>query len=104
MSSEGETRIGGGLFRGNGVGWTVLVTDSIEVSEFAAVCLRLLEDVYATGEPIQILRNGQPLAVVCPPPVTAGRAPFGVMRDTLAGEIEDLVTPLDEIEWKALAK
>lgn len=77
---------------------------TINVSEFKAVCLRLLEDVRETGEPIQILKNGQPLAIVYPPPVATGRAPFGVMRDTLAGEIGDLVTPLDEIEWEALSK
>ena len=77
---------------------------TVNVSEFKAVCLRLLEDVRETGEPIQILKNGQPLAIVYPPPVAMGRAPFGVMRDTLAGEIGDLVTPLDEIEWEALSK
>ncbi len=77
---------------------------TINVSEFKALCLRLLEDVRETGEPIQILKNGQPLAIVYPPPVATGRARFGVMRETLAGEVGDLVTPLGESDWEALGK
>lgn len=91
------------MFRGNGVGWILSGMDSIELSDFAAICLRLLEDVYASGEPIQILKNGQPLAIVCPPAVAAGRAAFGSLRGALSGEVGDLVTPLSESDWEALA-
>ena len=77
--------------------------DSIEVSDFAAGCLRFLEEVSATGEPIQILRNGHLWAVVSPPPMAAGRAPFGVLRGTLAGTVGDLVSPSCESDWEALA-
>ena len=74
----------------------------INVSEFKAVCLRLLEDVRQTGQPVEVLKNGKPLAVVHPAPATSRRAAFGAMRATLTDKVGDLVTPFDEQEWEAL--
>jgi len=71
----------------------------INVSEFKAVCLRLLEDVRQTGQPVEILKNGKPLAVVHPAPVSDRKAAFGSMRSTLTAKIGDIVSPLDEQEW-----
>lgn len=31
----------------------------VDISEFKAACLRLLEDVRLTGEPIDFLKNGE---------------------------------------------
>ena len=74
----------------------------INVSEFKAVCLRALEDVRRTGEPLRILKNGKPLAVVQPPP-SARRETFGFMKDTLAGPVGDLLSPVtEESEWNVL--
>ena len=74
----------------------------INVSEFKAVCLRLLEDVRQTGRPVEILKNGKPLAVVHPAPVTSRKAAFGAMRSTLVGKVGDLVSPLGECDWEVL--
>jgi prevent-host-death family protein len=74
----------------------------VNVSEFKAICLRLLEDVRQTGQPIEILKSGKPLAVVHPPPVANRKAAFGALRSSLAAPVGDLVTPLDEREWEAL--
>ncbi|MBI3208874.1 MAG: type II toxin-antitoxin system Phd/YefM family antitoxin [Candidatus Solibacter usitatus] len=78
--------------------------EQINVSEFKAVCLRLLERVRQTGEPIEILKNGQLLAVVHPPTSTGQRAAFGSMKATLKGPVGDLVEPLDGIDWEATGK
>jgi prevent-host-death family protein len=74
----------------------------INVSEFKAVCLRLLEEVRQTGQPVEILKNGKPLAVVHPAPITSRKAAFGTMRSTLIGKVGDLVSPLDECDWEVL--
>jgi prevent-host-death family protein len=68
--------------------------ESVDVSEFKAVCMMLLERVRQTGEPVEILKNGEPLAVVYPPPAKPRRATFGALRDTLRGPVGDLVEPV----------
>ena len=80
--------------------------EQVNVSEFKAVCSRLLERVRQTGEPIEILKNGQPLAVVYPP-ASPRKAAFGALRSTLrgpVGEVGDLVEPLEEGAWESLRK
>lgn len=72
----------------------------VSVSEFKAICLRLLEEERQTGEPIEILKNGVPLAVVYPAPTATRRGTYGVMKDTVDGEAGDLVTPIEEVEWE----
>lgn len=74
----------------------------VNVSEFKAVCLRLLEQVRQTGEPIEILKNGQPLAIVQAPPTKSRKAAFGAMKGTLCSPIGDLTQPLDDVEWEVL--
>ena len=78
--------------------------EQINVSEFKAVCLRLLERVRQTGEPIEILKNGEPLAIVHPAPVRSRKGTFGAMKSTLRGPVGDLIQPVDGIEWDALQK
>lgn len=74
----------------------------INVSEFKAVCLRVMEEVRQTGEPVEVLKNGKPLVVVYPAPGASRKAAFGAMRPSLTGPAGDLVSPLDESEWAAL--
>jgi prevent-host-death family protein len=76
----------------------------INVSEFKAVCLRLLERVRQTGEPIEILKNGVPLAVVHAPMAAQRKKAFGAMRATLNGPVGDLREPLGDASWEALKK
>ena len=65
----------------------------INVSEFKVGCLRLLEQVRQTGEPIEILKNGEPLAIVHPAPSKDRKKAFGAMKGTLRGPVGDLITP-----------
>ena len=74
----------------------------VNISEFKAVCLRLLEQVRQTGEPIEILKNGEPLAVVSPVFPGTRKAAWGSMKLTLLEPAGDLITPLDESEWEVL--
>ncbi len=70
----------------------------MKASEFKAKCLKLMDEVAETGEPIIITKNGQPVAQLVP----YRRKPdtlFGLMKDsmTITG---DVISPLDE-EWEA---
>ncbi len=75
---------------------------SISVTEFKSHCLQLLEEARLTGEPIEILKHGKPLATVTPA-VSAIRYEPGMFRDSakIVGEI--LVDGVDlGITWEAL--
>lgn len=64
----------------------------IQISEFKATCLAVLDRVHQTGEPVLITRRGQPIARVVP-----ATQRLGTMIGT--GKIlGDIVSPLyDEI-------
>jgi prevent-host-death family protein len=79
---------------------------SIQVSEFKATCLSVIERVRKTGQPVLITKHGVPVAELVPtrPKAKGKREGFlGSMRGTatIAG---DIVSPvLAEDEWtKAL--
>lgn len=76
--------------------------DQINISEFKATCLRLLEQVRQTGEPIEILKNGVPLAIVHPALPRSSKGAFGALKDSLREPVGDLLTPVDGVEWEAL--
>ena len=78
--------------------------EQVNVSEFKAVCLRLLERVRQTGEPIEVLKNGVPLVIVHPPPAAGRKAAFGALRGSVRGPVGDLIQPLDEIPWEAMGR
>ena len=72
----------------------------IDISEFRVDCLRLLEKVRQTGEPIEILKNGEPLAIVQAASPRRKQSAFGALKSTLRGPVGDLIEP----EWEALQK
>ncbi len=75
---------------------------TIPAGEFKQTCLRLLDEVGASGEPILITKRDKPVAQLTP--VKPGRSEdwLGAMRDR--GEIHgDLIAPASEPgEWQAL--
>ena len=73
----------------------------IAISEFKAICLRLLTQIKRTGEPVTVTRNGEPLVVVYPAPDASERPSFGSMKSS--GEIlGDITVPLEDQEWEVL--
>lgn len=70
----------------------------IKASEFKAKCLRLMDAVADSGEPIVITKNGKPVAQL---------EPFHHKPETLKGALRghiaidgDIIAPLDEA-WAA---
>ena len=82
---------------------TIFRMDSLPVSRFKATCLAALERVRKTGRPLLVTKRGVPLAQVLPPPrPEAAASAFGAMRGR-AEELGDIVEPLPEEDWDALA-
>jgi prevent-host-death family protein len=55
---------------------------SISATVFKAECLRLMDEVARTGQPVVITKHGRPVAQLAPVPATP-RSLFGYMRNTL---------------------
>ena len=69
---------------------------SIKASEFKAKCLKLMDEVAATGEPIEITKDAKPVARLVPP-LRRAKSPFGLHK----GQIKilgDIIEPID-VEW-----
>jgi len=71
---------------------------TIKASEFKAKCLKLMDEVAETGEPLVITKHGKPVARLIPEP-TQRRSIIGLHK----GQIEilgDIVAPTG-VEWEA---
>jgi prevent-host-death family protein len=73
----------------------------IPAGEFKAKCLKLMNAVARTREPIIITKRGQPVAKLVPPDEPEARRPlFGYMAGT--AEIRGDIVQMPRIEWSAL--
>ena len=70
----------------------------IKASEFKAKCLRLMDEVAATGEDITVTKRGKPIGKFVPME-TPQHPPWGKYSSQLkfAG---DIMSPID-VEWEA---
>ena len=71
---------------------------TMKASEFKAKCLKLMDEVAASGEEIVITKNGKPTARLVPyreRPKTL----FGIDRGKLE-ILGDIISPID-VEWEA---
>lgn len=71
---------------------------SIPAAVFKAECLRLMDEVARTGQPIVITKHGKPVAQLVPVP-TEPESMFGYMSNTVTIK-GDLVAPTAE-SWDA---
>jgi prevent-host-death family protein len=72
----------------------------ISAAQFKAECLKLMDLVEKTREPITITKHGRPVAQLAPVPADDDSL-FGYMKDSLKVE-GDVMAPLDE-EWSAIS-
>jgi antitoxin (DNA-binding transcriptional repressor) of toxin-antitoxin stability system len=77
--------------------------EEVSISEFKATCLALLAKVKRTKKPILVLRKGEPIAQVVPPPPPAV-SPTWLGSFAGTGEIRgDIISPAsDPSDWEAL--
>ncbi len=71
---------------------------TIKASEFKAKCLKLMDEVAATGKPIVITKNGRPVSRLVPFREKPGSL-WGLHRESLVIH-GDVVSPLD-VDWEA---
>jgi len=78
----------------------ILVMTDVPISEFKAKCLRLIEQVHKTRQPLRITRHGRPLAEVIPAGPDRKRKFLGDMIGTaeIVGDIISPIIDLGEIE------
>lgn len=71
----------------------------MRASVFKARCLKVMNDVQATGEPVIVTKRGKPVVKVVPVESEKGDI-FGFMKGkfTIVGDIESPVVPLKQ--WK----
>lgn len=72
----------------------------ISAAQFKAECLKLMDEVEKTRQPIIITKHGRPVAQLAPVP-TDRDSLFGYMRGTMRIN-GDVLAPLD-VEWSALS-
>lgn len=73
----------------------------IPAGEFKAKCLKLMEQVARTREPIVITKRGRPVAKLVPPDDIAKSEPlFGYMAGT--GTTSGDIGAADHTEWSAM--
>lgn len=73
-------------------------TRTISASEVRRNVYRILDEVLATGRPVEILRKGKRLRIVAVDPIA--RLDRLVSRSYLAGDPEDLVHLDWSTEWR----
>lgn len=74
----------------------------MKASEFKAKCLKVLDEVDRTGEPVLILKRGRVVARLASPLVRPERSPWRALRGKME-IVGDIVGPAVPVkEWNAL--
>lgn len=76
----------------------------ISAAEFKAKCLKLMDEVQATGEPITVTKRGKPVAVVQPSTAVPGDDGALIGCATIpAYRYDDPFAPtVDPLEWDVI--
>ncbi len=74
------------------------MSKTIQASRFKATCLKLMDEVAATGEPVTITKNGRPVAQLVPVRAVP-KTLFGKGRGRIE-VIGDIISPIDA-SWDA---
>ena len=75
----------------------VMKEKTIPAGEFKAKCLRILDEVNRSREPVTVTKRGKPVARIVS--IAQKQSAFGSMAGTVLTEI-DIVSPVDE-PWDA---
>lgn len=71
---------------------------TIPAGEFKAKCLKLLDEVAETRQPLVITKHGKPVAQLVP--MSPSESLFGSMKGSVT-ILGDIISPLD-VEWEAM--
>ena len=77
--------------------------ETVNISTFKATCLALLEKVKRTRQAILILKRGEPIAQVLPPPLPEKPKSWLGAFESTGTVIGDIVSPIvDDTDWEVL--
>jgi len=80
-----------------------MVEEMVPVSKFKSACLALLDKVKSTGQPILVTRQGEPIALISPPPRPEKPESWLGSFKSKGRIVGDIVSPAsDEKHWEAL--
>jgi len=80
-----------------------MVEEMVPVSKFKAACLALLDKVKSTGQPILVTREGEPIALISPPPRPEKLESWVGSFKNKGRIVGDIVSPIaNEKDWEAL--
>jgi prevent-host-death family protein len=71
---------------------------TIKASEFKAKCLKLMDEVAQSGEPLVVTKNGKPIAQLSP--IGPNRGSIWGLHKGQIQILGDIIEPID-IEWDA---
>ena len=78
-----------------------MATRTIGAAEFKAHCLRILDEVERTGEPVTITKRGKPVAEVKPLAKKEAKSIFGCMKGSVLKYERPFDPAVDPDEWEA---
>jgi prevent-host-death family protein len=78
-----------------------MASRTIGAAEFKAHCLRILDEVERSGEPITITKRGKPVAEVTPVAKKERKSIFGCMKGSVLKYERPFDPAVDPDEWEA---
>jgi prevent-host-death family protein len=80
-----------------------MTEEIVPVTKFKAACITLLDKVKSTGQPILVTRQGEPIALISPPPQPEKLKSWLGSFKSKGRIVGDVVSPAsDEKDWEAL--
>ncbi len=81
-----------------------MTAKTIAAAEFKATCLRLIDEMNESGEPITITKRGRPVAVLTPvvDALHEKKGIVGVMKGSVLRYDDPFAPAIDPSEWEAL--
>jgi prevent-host-death family protein len=82
----------------------VMNTKTVAAAEFKATCLRLIDEMNETGQPVTITKRGKPVAVLTPAAEGAHekKGIVGVMVGSVLRFDDPFSPALDPDDWEAV--
>ncbi len=79
------------------------MAEVVNISKFKATCLAILNKVKRTGEPVLVVRKGEPIAQILPPPAPERPLTWLGSFQSTGKIVEDILAPAsDESTWEIL--
>jgi len=72
----------------------------VSAAEFKAKCLKVMDEVAETGEPVIVTKHGKPVVRVVAEATTAPKPLVGRLKGSITHE-SDIISPID-VKWEAL--